>query len=250
MTSPAIDEGLSKAREIGDNFSDFFDTVNDVLDWVPGFLEHLIQPAIDAVNWLKGKIEEFWNTVKEFLDNTGSPSKLEAHSEALINGVFNPLNTMAGDIAPEKLATSTEWTGSGAEAYKQVVPAEVKGVEGLRDLSKDLANTLKELANGIENFWIAMGVAFASLIVGAIAAIAEACTIIGIPAAVATIAGAIGLAIGAIGTAIMELKGIYDTIDTSQDTIDQGLTELGEEWAKASPENQAKIEDPGQWEPL
>jgi len=245
-----IDEALETAREIEENISDFFDTVNDVLDWVPFFLKWAIQPAIDAVNFLNGKIQEFWAEVKEFLDNTGNPTKLEAHAEALLNSVANPLGEIAGTIAPEKLATATEWTGSGAEAYKQLIPSQGKGVSGMKDLSTELANTLKKLANGIENFWIAMGIAFASLVVGIIGAIATAITVVGIPAGVAIIATAIGIAISAIGAAILQLKTVYDVIDTSQDTIDQGVTALGEEWAKATPENQAKIDDTKQWEPL
>jgi uncharacterized protein YukE len=250
MTSPAIDEAIELAKDIEEGIQDFFDTVNNVLDWVPGFLEHLIQPILDGMAKINQAISEFWAEVKEFLDNTGSPSKLEAHAEALLTGVFTPLGDIGGSIAPEKLATSTEWTGSGAEAYKQVVPAQGNGIGGLKDLAKDLANTLKELANGIENFWIAMGIAFASLVVEIVAAVAGGVSIVGIPVAIGVILVALPITIGAIGTAIVELKGIYDTIDTSQDTIDQGLTKLGEEWAQASPDNQAKIEDPGQWQPL
>lgn len=248
--SAAIAEAFREVKEIEDGIREFFEKVNGLLEWVPGFLEDLIQPVLDGLEWLNRKVAEFWAEIREFLDNTGNPDKLERHSEALINNVANPLTTISGNIAMEKLATNTEWTGSGAEAYKAIVPPQGDGLKDLRDLATDLGNTLKELANGIENFWIAMGFAFGALVVGIVAAIAEAATIVGAPAAIVTIAGAIGVALAAIGTAVMELKGIYDTIDTSQDTIDQGVTELGEEWARATPENQAKIENPGEWRPV
>jgi|SRR5882757_5220768 len=247
--SPTIEDAVSQARDIDGDFREFFDKVNSVMDWVPGFLEHLIQPIIDGMEWLGNKIKEFWDGVTEFLDNTGSPSKLEAHAQALFDSVAKPLNTISGDIAIDKMPTHIEWTGSGATAYHTIVPKQEKNASDLKDLATDLGNTLKELANGIENFWIAMGFAFGALIVGAVAAIIEACTVVGIPAAIATIAGAIGLALAAIGTAVIELKGIYDTIDTSQDTIEQGLVDIGEAWAKATPEAQAKIDDPGEWKP-
>lgn len=248
--SSAIDEALDQVQEIRDGIQDFFDNVNNLLQWVPGYLEYLIKPIVDGLDWLNRQIAEFWGEIKEFLDNTGSPDKLEHYHEVLIKNVAKPAGDIAGNIAIEKLSTNTEWTGSGAEAYKALVPSQGDGLKDVRDLATDLANALKELANGIENFWIAMGFAFGALIVGIVASIAEAATIIGIPAAIVTICGALGVAIAAIGTAVIELKGIYDTIDTSQDQIDQGVTALGEEWAKATPSNQAKMNNPHEWHPL
>lgn len=247
--SPTIEEAVEQSREIEGDFREFFEKVNSVLDWVPGYLEHLIQPILDGMSWLGEKIAEFWITVNEFLDNTGSPSKLEAHAQALFDSVAAPLNTISGDIALDKMPTHIEWTGSGATAYHTIVPKQEKNASDLKDLATDLGNTLKELANGIENFWIAMGFAFGALIIGAVAAILEACTVIGIPAAIATIVAAIGVAVAAIGTAVIEFKSICDLIDTSQDAIDQGLVDIGEAWAQATPEAQAKIDDPGEWKP-
>jgi len=247
--SSTVEDALAQARDIDSDFRGFFDKVNSVMDWVPGFLEHLIQPIIDGMNWLGEKIKEFWDGIKEFLDNTGSPSKLEAHAEVLSGTIMPALQAISDKITPSKLPSNVEWSGSGATAYFGVVGEQKSSADTARDLSGELSNTLKELANAIENFWIAMGLAFASVIVGTVAAIAEACTVIGIPPAIITICAAIGIALGAITVAIVELKSIYDTIDTSQDKIDQGLVKLGEDWAMATPAAQAKIDNPGEWTP-
>jgi uncharacterized protein YukE len=247
--SATIEEALGQAREIDGDFRDFYDKVNSVIDWVPAPLEHLIRPILDGLEWLGERIKEFWDSVADFLDNTGSPSKLEAHAQVLFDSVAKPLETISGDIALDKLPSHIEWTGSGATAYHTIVPKQEKNASDLKDLATDLGNTLKELANGIENFWIAMGFAFGALIVGAVAAIVEACTVVGIPLAIATICAAIGVAIAAIGAAVIEIKTIYDTIDTSQDKIEQGLVDVGEAWAQATPDAQAKMEDPGEWKP-
>jgi phage-related protein len=247
--SAAVEEALSQAREIDSDFREFFDTVNSVMDWVPGFLEHLIQPIIDGLGWLGDKIKEFWDSIADVLDNTGSPSKLEAHAEILSGTIMPALHDISDKISPSKLPSNIEWSGSGATAYFGVVGEQKASAETARDLAGELSNTLKELANGIEDFWIAMGIAFAALIVGTVAAIVEACTVVGIPPAIVTIIAAIGIALGAITAAIVALKAIFDTIDTSQDKIDQGLVKLGEDWAMATPEAQAKIDNPGEWKP-
>lgn len=246
--SAVIDDAFRQATEIEKKIQEFFDAVNSVLDWVPGFLDHLIEPIQAGMEKVNQKIMEFWSDVKEFLDNTGNPDKLEQYAEAWRNQVGNPTGAIAGDVALSKLATNTEWTGSGAAAYKAIVPAQSDGLNGIKSLSIDFSTMLKDLANGIENFWIAMGFAFGSLVVGMAAAIVQAATVVAIPGAIVTVIGAIGVALTAIGAAVMEIKGIYDTIDTSQDAIDQGLTDLGQEWAKATPLNQRKMDDTQQWE--
>lgn len=246
--SGVIDDAFQQATEIEKKIKEFFDAVNSVLNWVPGFLDHLIEPIQAGMEKINQKIMEFWSEVKEFLDNTGNPDKLEQLAEAWRDQVGNPTGEIAGDIALEKLATNTEWTGSGAAAYKAIVPAQSDGLNGIKTLSVDFSTMLKDLANGIENFWIAIGFAFGSLVVGFAAAIIEAATVVAIPGAIATVIGALGVAITAIGVAVMEIKTIYDTIDTSQDAIDQGLTDLGQEWSKATPVNQGKMDDTQQWE--
>jgi len=248
--STAIDEAVAKANDIESKLQEIFGTINDVLGWVPGFLEHLIEPIKEGIENLKQKIDDFWGKIKEFLDNTGNPDKLERYAESWREQIGNPIGSIAESVSQEKLETNTEWTGSGAEAYKSVIPAQKESLNGLKDLSIELSTTLKELANGIEDFWIAIGIAFGSLVIGIGTAVVEAASVVAIPGAIATAIGALGTAVGFITTAIVELKGIYDTIDTSQIGIEQGLTDLGDKWAKAKPVNQKKIDDEQQWEPV
>lgn len=248
--SAAVTEALVRASEIDKKIKEFFDAINTVLDWVPGFLDHLIEPIRAGIEKLNQKIREFWNKVQEFLDNTGDPDKLERYAEEWRNQVGNPIGSIAGRLSKENLETNTEWTGSGAEAYKAVLPAQEDGLNGMKEISIQFSKTFKDLANGIEDFWIAIGIAFGSAIIGFGVAIVEAATVVAIPGAIVTAIGAIGVAFGFITKAIVELKGIYDTIDTSQIAIEQGLTDLGDKWAEAKPVNQNKINDEQQWETI
>lgn len=250
MGNPVIREGLEAAKDVEEGIQDFFDTVNGVLEWVPDALSHLIDPIIEGMNAVAAKVDEWWTEIGDFLDNTGSPDKLEEHAEKWKEEIAKLCGDIAGDVDMSKLSTNTEWTGSGAEAYKAVVPPQGAALNGMKGAANTIAATLKDLANGIENFWIAFGIAAASLLVAIAAAIVEACTVVAIPATIPTLLTGLGIAIAAIAFGVTELKGIHDTIDTKQDAIETEIDNVGEEWAKATPENAGKIADTGQWEPL
>ncbi|WP_216212411.1 hypothetical protein [Amycolatopsis aidingensis] len=248
--SAVIEEAVRKSDEVEGKVQDLFGKVNDALDWIPWPFDYLVQPITAGMEKLQAEVQKFWQELAEYLDNVGNPGKLQAHAEQWRDQVGNPIGAIADGIALEKLATNTEWTGSGAEAYKAIVPPQGDGLNKMKSLSIELSKTLQDLANGIEDFWIAIGIALGSLVVGIVAAIVEACTVVAIPAAILTAIAAIGVAITFIGAAVVALKGIYDKIDTSQTTIKQGITDLGTEWARAEPRNQKKIDTPGQWETI
>jgi hypothetical protein len=136
----------------------------------------------------------------------------------------------AGDVAHEKLKTSVEWTGRGSEAYKATVPAQVNGLNSIKDLAGQVHSSLNNLANGIDNFWLALKIAFGVFVVGAIAA---ACTIVGTRAAIAALAGAAGVSIGLVTAAILAVQSFTQTIATEQDGIKTKIHDLGQEWANS-----------------
>lgn len=245
MTNPVIDEAIKMANEVAKKIQEFFDTVNGVLEWVPGYLDHLIQPIIDGMNKIRQKVQEFWAELKDYFDNPGNPGKLEDFAERWRNAVGNPIGTVAGDVGLENMQTNLRWEGPAAEAYKAIVPPQGTGLNGIKTVSIDIATTLKDMANAIENFWIAFAFALASLVVAIIAAIVEACSVVAIPATIPTLLVGIGIALTAITFGVTELKGMYDMIDTKQDTIQQGLTDLGDEWKKSK----TSMADPGDWAP-
>lgn len=245
MTSAAIQEAVKKANEIDQKVQSFFDKVNDLLEWVPGFLSDLIRPILDGLAAIKRKFDEFWAPLKEQFDNFGNPPKLEEYSATWRETVANPIRTISDDVKLENMSTNIEWEGRGAEAYKTIVPPQSEGLADIKDLAVDISETLKELANGIEDFWIAIGIALGSLVIGMVAAIVEAATVVGIPAAIATIIAAIGVAFAAVTAAIVALKGIYDTLDTKQEAIQNGLNDLGDKWSKSK----HGMNNPADWEP-
>ena len=229
-----VQEASNKANEIEKKIQEFFDKVNDVLSWVPGFLSDLIEPIRRGIEALNQKLREFWDRVNQLWEQPGNSDRLKQVGEQWVNEVGNVLGDIAGTIAPDKLKTNIEWTGKAAEAYKATIPAQVSGLNGLKDLANQLKSSLNNLGNSIDSFWIAAAFAFAGFVVGAVAAIATACTVVGIPAAIAIIATAVGVALGLIGAAVMALNSHVNTIATEQSTIKQKVHDLGAEWSKTN----------------
>jgi hypothetical protein len=244
VTSPAIQQANDKFHELQQKIDDFFNKINDVLSWVPGFLSDLIKPIEDGMNALRDKVKEFWDRVNQLIDQPGSPHRLHQVAEDWVNKVGNVVGEIAGQISLDKMQTNLDWQGRGAEAYKATVPAQVSGLNSVKDLANQLRSSLDNLGNGIETFWTAMAVAGGVFVVGAIGAIAAACTVVGTPAAIAAIATAAGVSIGLITTAILSLQALTNTISTEQTTIAQKVHDLGDQWAKS---NIAAMQEKSDW---
>lgn len=248
--SVAVDASLRQAKQIEREFGEFYDGVNWLLRWVPDSLADLVEPVVSGMNDLNRTISQFWVEVRPFLEHPGNPDKLVRHATVLLDDVATPLADIRGTIALQRLATSTEWTGSGAKAYRAVARTQGESLDDLRDLATELSHTLRELAKGIEDCWLAIGLALAALVVGIVTAAGEAVTIIGIVPGIATAASAVRVTRAAINAAVAELRNLRDTVDQSQDTISERIAALGDRWARATPRTQAKINDPDQWRPI
>lgn len=244
MTSTAIQQSTDTFHQLSQKIQEFIDKVNDALSWVPGFLSDLIEPIKQGLAFLQQKAKEFWDRVNQLIDQPGSPDRLHQVAADWLDKVGNPVGDISGDVALDKLHANLDWEGRGAEAYKATVPAQVGGLNSVKDLANQLRNSLDNLANGIETFWVAMGVAGGVFLVGAIGAIATACTVVGIPAAIAAIATAAGVSIGLVTTAILSVMSLVNTISTEQNTIAQKVHDLGTEWAKS---NVGAMQDKSDW---
>lgn len=235
MTTPVLDplvqEAYEKLQEIQQKVDEFFDKVNSVLSWVPFFLQHLIEPIRAAIEALNAKLREFWDRANQLMEQPGSPSRLDEVAEQWTNEVATAVGEVAGTVSPDQLRTNIEWVGRAAEAYRATVPAQVDGLNGVKGLAEQMRTSLNLLANSVENFWLAIGIAFTTFIVGAVGAIIAAATVVGIPAAVAALATAVGVSIGLITAAIMALKSHLNTIETQQNAIATRVTNLGTTWA-------------------
>jgi hypothetical protein len=228
--NPLVREAEEKAEEIERKIQEFFDRVNDVISWVPGFLSHLIEPIERGMQALAEKVREFWDRVNQLFQQPGNSERLKEVGERWVTDVGNICGEIAGTIRLDKLKANLEWQGRAAEAYKAKVPAQSEGLNGIKSIAEQMRSSLNSLGDSLDTFWLAIKVAFVSFLVAAVAAIAAACTVVGVPAAIGVIAGALAAAIGLIAATVMALNSHVDAIETQQRTITQAIHNLGDSW--------------------
>ena len=244
MTSPIVQQAGDKSRELEQKVQEFFAKVNDVLDWVPSIFSDLIEPIKKGLEALRQKVKEFWDRVNQLFQQPGSPTRLHQVAEEWVNKVGNVIGDISGQIGLDKMQTNLDWQGRGAEAYKATVPAQVSGLNAVKDLANQLRGSLDNLGNGIESFWTAIVAALVAFVVGAAAAIIGAATVVGIPVAIGAILTAAGVSIALITTAILSVQSLTNTISTEQNTIAQKVHDLGTEWAKS---NTGAMQEKSDW---
>lgn len=244
MASPIVQQADEKSKELERKIQEFFAKVNDVLDWVPSYLSDLIEPIKRGMETLGQKVKEFWDRVKQLFTQPGSPTRLHQVAEEWVNKVGNVIGDISGHIGLDKMETNLDWQGRGAEAYKATVPAQVSGLNAVKDLANQLRGSLDNLGNGIESFWTAMVAALIAFIVGAIGAIVGVATVVGTPAAIVAILGAAGVSIALVTTAILSVQSLTNTISTEQNTIAQKVHDLGVDWAKS---NTGAMQEKSDW---
>lgn len=230
MTNPLVVQAKSKADDVDRNIKRFFDVVNSTLSWVPGPLRWVIEKVEDAIRWCNVKIAEFWDRVNQLFEQPGDSDRLRQVGTEWVEKVGNKLGDVAGTISLDKMRTNVEWSGKAARAYSATVPPQAEGLNAVKDVANQMRASLNSLANSIDSFWIAIGVAIATFVVAVIGAIAAACTIVGTPAAVGALAAGAAAAIGIVGATIMALESHTNTIETEQNAIKQKITDIGREW--------------------
>lgn len=241
---PIIDQTIGKLNEVERLVQQLFDKVNDVLSWVPGFLSDLIEPVRKGMNDLSNKMAEFWASCKHFMTDRGSPSTLKATAASWSDGVGNPIGDLAGAISLDKLKTEIEWQGRGAEAYKATVPAQVSGLNALKDLGLQIRNSLINLANGIDSFWTQLIGVVTGLLIALGVAVVSAATVVGLPAAIVVLLGAVGAGVAGVITAISAVDSLTATVANEQQGILDKVKALGSTWSVS---DTGAMSNPSDW---
>ncbi len=226
-----VHQAHEQSRDIDAKIREFHDQVNGVLSWVPPGLGHLVDPIRHGLEALGSVVRDFWDQVSRLWEQPGDSDRLKQVGERWVTDVGNILGDVAGTIGLDKLRTDTEWEGRAANAYHVTVPPQAAGLNAVKDIANQLRTSLTSLANSIDMFWIAIGFAFGAFLIGAVAAIAAACTVVGIPVAIGALATAAGTSLGLVAAAVVALESHTNTIETEQTAIRQKVRDLGSTWA-------------------
>ncbi|MEB3367543.1 WXG100 family type VII secretion target [Saccharopolyspora mangrovi] len=244
MTAAAdstIQMATEKLTEARDLVNQLYDGVNQLLSWVPEMFVHLIDP-------IKKGIEEFgkfhmkiFEEIKQFVTQPGSPGALREVSERWTSQVAGKLGNIAGELGLDFHRTNIEWEGRAAEAYKALVPGQVKAVNGVKGAADSMVTTLGTLANAIESFWVSILIAITTFVGGIIAAIAGIAGVVTAPPAIVALTSVSVVVIGLITSAINALVSTIQPINLQAKSIAKTVDELGDKWRK--PENNVEMGD-------
>ncbi|WP_410630125.1 hypothetical protein [Amycolatopsis sp. cmx-4-83] len=248
MTAPAgtaiIDRTLEDLRAIEEKFREFMAKVRDLLEWVPGALESLIQPIIDLVNYVNEKFAQYQQAAQRLFTDVGDPDKLKQVGRQWIEEFSHTVDDIAGTLHLDKLKANIYWQGRAAETYKAAVPAQIDHLDSMKDLGEQMRDSLNNLANGIDSFWLAMKVIVGGLIAAIVSAILTAATVVGLPLALGIIAGAISMAVPAITGTVIAIETLLDVIETEQNSIQAKVDDLGDQWERTDTKT---MSHPGDW---
>ncbi|MER5267186.1 hypothetical protein ABTZ99_34350 [Actinosynnema sp. NPDC002837] len=228
--NPLVQQVEEKSQDAKQNVKEFFDQVDRLMSWVPAPLEYMIAPIIQSMRLLSEKVAELWDYVDHLIEQLGNPDRLKQVGEQWVAQVGNALGDIAGTVGMDKLRTTVEWEGRAARAYHSVVPAQSAGLTAVKDIANQLRSSLTNLANAIEAFQITMWFALGAFVIGAIGAIASACTVVATPVGIASLSAACGAAIALLSTGILAMKSQVNTIEVEQTAIMQKIHDLGSDW--------------------
>ncbi|HKN95848.1 MAG TPA: hypothetical protein VJX10_01930 [Pseudonocardiaceae bacterium] len=220
-----IHQAEQKLHEIEQKIKELFDKVNGLLHWVPSFLSGVVDAIKEAVAKFNQKLEEFYTKIRQFFAEPGSPSALKQAAKAWENNVSKVVSDVAGTLSTDQLQAENDWEGQAANAYKSTIPSQTAALNSMKGIADQLNTSLNNLANAVIAFWVAIGAALLTFIVGLVGAIAACCTVVGTPAGIAAAAGVIGVVLALVTTAILTLTSYLNSVSTEQSSLVQKLND-------------------------
>lgn len=223
-------------RKIQQKIDEIMNLINKVIGLIPDFLSWVADRLRDAWNTITAKLAEMWDSLVGMLSNVGNPVLLNnaAQTWSRIGGTVAGINHSIGDA---DLASDDEWKGRGKDQYMQGVQKQREANTSiLGDYAERIQSTLTAAANGIVAFWVAIGVALATLIGGIIIAIHTAVAAAAATAATAGVAApgfvfpivevavAVGICAVAVVAGIVVLNTQMDSAKSSIALTASGIT--------------------------
>jgi uncharacterized membrane protein YccF (DUF307 family) len=245
MTNDVIDQALVGYDKFRQLIEQLFKRVKDALGWIPDAFSELIKPIQDGLAYIENKCTLLMSSFERFERDTGDPDKLRAHAVEWGEKFPQRLDVVADSLDPASLKTTVHWSGPAAETYKNALSAQVKKVDAAKDLGRQVRDSLTNLANAIETFWLTFDSIIWGLVGAAGAAIVSAATVVGIPAALTILGAEIAAAIPAVYAVVNLVETTMNTIHTEQVAIKDKADDLGTGWDRT---DTSTMSHPADWQ--
>lgn len=204
-------QNAEESKSEFDRFTGFIDTVVDIIrGGISGLLDLVLPDGImERINsWLDkmfAKVQEAIDKAAQVFAYVGSPSTLRSTGLNWVQDVGTPAQQCTATLLPTVLPTTGNWEGKAYDAYRLRVDQQGPASDDVLAKCQDINTQLDTFGGAIENFWIGMLGAVASLVIGVLATAAELAGVVTAPLAIATIIGAVGLFVTFLVEAITAL---------------------------------------------
>ncbi len=244
MTNDVIDQALAGYEKFRQLVEDLFQRVRDTLDWIPDALADLVKPIRDGLAFIGNKVAEFESTHEKFERDKGDPDKLRAYAAEWGDKFTQRLDAVAGTLDPGSLKTTLHWSGSAAETYKIALSEQLKKIDAAKELGRQMRDSLTNLSNAVETFWLTYNSIIWGLVGATAAAVVSAATVVGLPAALGILSAEIAAGIPAVFATINVIDTTVDTIQNELVAIHDKADDLGAGWNQT---DTSTMSHPGDW---
>jgi uncharacterized membrane protein YccF (DUF307 family) len=243
MSNDVIDQALAGYDKFRQLVEELFQRAKDTLEWIPDALAHLIKPIQDGLAFLRAKVAELVAGYERFERDKGDPDKLRAYAAEWGDKFTQRLDNVAEVLDPASLKTAVHWSGRAAETYKIALAEQLKKVDAAKELGRQMRDSLTNLANAIETFWLTFDSIIWGLVGATAAAIASAATVVGLPAAVGILSAEVAAGIPAVFAVISVIDTTVDTINNELVAIHDKANDLGDGWSQTDTSTMSHPDD-------
>lgn len=208
-----INEILQKVR---DGIDLLVDAVNLTLSFVPDALAWAVEEFRKGWDRLMSKLQEFWDWFVDKLSYVGNPFMLHGAAGGW-REVGGLVSNQARAIDDSDLTVDDNWSGSGADQYRQSLGPQREAMTSVDDdFANNIAGALAQVGNAIAIFWGLVVTSVMTVVVGCAVATGEAISILGLPAVPPTVYTAVAAALAQLAGGTIQL---YAQTAAARDTL-------------------------------
>ncbi|WP_119726880.1 hypothetical protein [Thermomonospora amylolytica] len=159
------------------------DTVVDLLNKVPGWLDWWVEKVQALLAEIKRIWTDAWDQIKEVYSDPGNPMRLAEAADVMTDKVQSVVSAQAAKISHEFMHVDDRWRGPASEKYKGVIHSEALQPKAVRQYSTTASNVsgaLNECRWAIVGFWLTYAGALALLLWSLVKGIRSCATIAGV----------------------------------------------------------------------